>query len=237
MAWPAILAHPGTIAAGQFLAQSAFNLWQNDKQQDFQRNMSNTAHQRQVADLRAAGINPMLSAKLGGASTPTGSAARADGPDIAQAINSAKAVNSTIQLQAAQANQANSAAALSQAQAKAVTGTLPGQIQKIDTEIKDILQSTNLKASQVSEIETRVKQYEAQIRNLNAQTQTEQVKLAKEKAISTLFKGLEDALDASDKPARSVLKKIRDIIFRNYITPGGTPIWESPSSAKELEGR
>ena len=43
------------------------------KQMAFQERMSNTAHQRQMADLRRAGINPMLSAKLGGASTPTGS--------------------------------------------------------------------------------------------------------------------------------------------------------------------
>jgi hypothetical protein len=39
---------------------------------DFQREMSNTAYQRQVSDLKAAGINPMLVSKLGGASSPAG---------------------------------------------------------------------------------------------------------------------------------------------------------------------
>lgn len=41
-------------------------------QMDYQTMMSNTAHQREMADLRRAGLNPILSAKYGGASTPSG---------------------------------------------------------------------------------------------------------------------------------------------------------------------
>ena len=48
---------------------------QAQKQMDFQERMSSSAHQREVKDLIAAGLNPMLSAKLGGASSPAGAMA------------------------------------------------------------------------------------------------------------------------------------------------------------------
>lgn len=47
---------------------------------DFQREMSNSAYQRAMADMEKAGLNPILAGKLGGASTPGGATAQV--PDM-----------------------------------------------------------------------------------------------------------------------------------------------------------
>jgi hypothetical protein len=63
------------------------SLYNSQQNRDFQQRNSDTSYQRAVKDLKAAGLNPILAAKNGGASTPTG--AMATIPDFGATLNSA----------------------------------------------------------------------------------------------------------------------------------------------------
>jgi len=54
---------------------AGFNQASADKQMAFQERMSNSAYQRAMADMKAAGLNPMLAFMKGGADSPGGSSA------------------------------------------------------------------------------------------------------------------------------------------------------------------
>lgn len=64
-----------SMAWQNFFETQAYNSAEAKANRDWQERMSNTSYQRAVADMLAAGINPILAYSQGGASTPSGSSA------------------------------------------------------------------------------------------------------------------------------------------------------------------
>lgn len=111
-------------SAAQNMQAMQWSAAEAQKNREWQENLSNTAHQREVKDLVAAGLNPILAIN-GGASTPSGATGLAytGGVSSASADSSASSVaglfssvlNSAAQMQMQDKTLAFNAAQLSQA--------------------------------------------------------------------------------------------------------------------------
>ncbi len=78
-----------SAAAARAAETQQFNAEQAQITRDFQERMSNTSYQRAMADMRIAGLNPILAYKQGGAGTPSGATAAGVTPPVRDILGGA----------------------------------------------------------------------------------------------------------------------------------------------------
>lgn len=185
---------PALINAASQGITSAFNIHESRQNRRFQRDMSNTEMQRRVADLRRAGLNPMLAVGghgLGGASVPHSAAGVADAPRVDSTIG-LQAMQATAGIEETKARTARELAEVGKIKSETsfANQSMEDRLSMLWVQLQHELQKKDVTRAEEEHIITRIAEIEKQFEILELQRQHSALDLDRMRAESSLYKTL-----------------------------------------------
>lgn len=181
----------GGAALGGTLISSALGVSEAQKNRDFQERMASTQHQRQMEDMRKAGLNPALSAQYGGAASPAGSMASI--PDLGHSAKTAvDALSAASQLRVANAQAENieAEAALKKLDHWERGQTQESRLRMYEAELFNKRANTRLTDAQEEKVEKEIKNVQKQLEIMEVQRQSSSFGLSEAEAQSKFYESI-----------------------------------------------